>query len=461
MGRRRRKPQTNNNVQPTTARARLANASNAHFGGERDLYKTFGYPTVLSVEDYRGMYERGGIAGRIIDAYPDATWREAPKLDTSEAFVESFDAMAKRLKLWSVLQRLDRLTQLGHYGVLLLGLDGAEPLDSAAVGGNYRLMYLQPHGEQTAKISKWCTDTKSARFGKPELYRVTVGPNWEGAGGGEKSLLVHHTRVIHVAEDALEHESIGIPRLQRIYNRLMDMEKLLGGSAEMYWQNTAMLLAFLADKDVTWAPGEAEKMGEQLDEMQHNLRRALRLRGVEVQNIAPGLMGSDPEGHMRVQLDQVAGASGIPKRILTGNEAGELASSQDENAWQGRVAERRNQFATPSVLQPLLESGKRLGFLPNAPVVVEWPESDTLGEKGRAEVANQTAQAVAAFANIMGDPAVTEDEFRAVLGLDPRPPQAPETPLDESDPDVQEAFAERKRRDAARPNPDADTTPEV
>lgn len=442
---------------PLTARARLAAAAGQHFGGERDLYATFGYPTVIEAADYRAMYERGDIAGRLIDAYPDATWREPPTIEG----VEGFDGLAARLKLWSVLQRLDRLCQLSHYGVLLLGLDGGEPLHTPARGNNYKLMYVQPHGEQTAQISQWEDDPKSPRFNKPAQYLITTGPGWTGAGGGSRQLRVHWTRVIHIAEDALEHESIGLPRLERIYNRLMDLEKLLGGSAEMYWQNAAMLMAFIADKDAVFEKSDRIAMKAQLEEMQHGLRRMLRLRGMTAQNIAPGLQGASPDTHVGVQIDMIAGASGIPKRILLGNEAGELASSQDENAWSARVAERRTQFATPSVLEPFIQRGLAQGWLAGALESLEWPESDTLGEKGRAEVAGVTATAVATFANVAGDTAITEDEFRAILGYDPRPAAPDDELLDETDDDVQQAFTDAKRRATARPESDDNTPPKI
>lgn len=453
--RRNKAPQVNNST--LVKRAALSGKAGQQFGGDRDLYTVFGYPQYLGPSDYRVMYERGDLAGRLIDAYPDATWREPPTI----AGIQGFDPLAKRLKLWSVLQRLDRLAQLGHYGVLLLGLDGGEPMHEPAMQKNYRLMYIQPHGEQTAKIIKWDDDAKSPRYNKPELYLITSGPNWEGASGGQKQIRVHHTRVIHIAEDALEHEAIGTPRLQRVYNRLMDVEKLAGGSAEMYWQNVAMMLAFIAGPEAQFSETDKAAMAEQLEEMQHGLRRMLRLRGMEVQQLAPGLQGASPGEHFAMQVDLIAGASGIPKRILLGNEAGELASSQDENSWQARVAERRSQFATPTVLEPLLQRGIAQGWITGALESIDWPESDSLGEKGRAEVASLTATATAAYANIMGDPAVTEDEFRAILGYDPKPKPPADELLDENDPDVQDAFADAKRRAAAGPNPDNFTPPAV
>jgi uncharacterized protein len=419
MTRKNKRRQIHNNTSLLQSRAHLAGLAGQQFNGDRDLYQTFGYPQYLQPRDYRTMYDRGDIAGRVIDAYPDATWREAPTVEG----LTNFETVADQVKLWSVMPRLDRLCQLGHYGVLLLGLDGGEPLETPARASNYRLLYIQPHSELTADITKWDDDPKSPRYNKPEMYNITSGPNWQGTAGVSRQLRVHHSRVIHIAEDALEHEAIGVPRLQRVYNRMMDIEKLAGGSAEMYWQNVAMMIAFIADKDVQFAESDKAEMAEQLEEMQHGLRRMLRLRGVEAHNLAPGLQGAGPAEHFQMQVDLVAAASGIPKRILLGNEAGELASSQDETAWQGRISERRKQFAVPIMLRPLIMRGLDQGWLQGTLKKdgISWPESDTLGEKGRAEVAFLTAQASSTYANTLGEPAVTLDEFRATLGLPPLP----------------------------------------
>lgn len=429
-----------------SGRMRLSQLAGMQFGGERDLYDVLGYPRVLQPGDFVDAYNRGDIAARILDAYPDATWREAPAVKGAEAFVAAWRHVEKRFGLWETFHRLDRLTGMGHYGVLLLGLDGGEPTHLPANRKDYGLLYLQPHGERTAQISAWEEDPRSPRYGRPKMYRITTGVNWTGTGGGQRVLSVHHSRVIHVAERALEDVSIGTPRLERIWNRLMDLDKLLGGSAEIYWQNAAMLLAFVADAEAEWDPQERKDMQEQLEELQHGLRRMLRLRGVDPKQLAPGLMGSDPANHIDKQLDIIAGASGIPKRILLGSESGELASSQDENNWAGRVAERREQFAGPAVVETFITAGQRLGFLPEGYEACTWPEADTMGEAGRAEIGLKKSQALQAYMNTPGaELVVSPREFRGWLGEKGDAPEMPtESSLDEDSSEVVVQFRRHK-----------------
>lgn len=428
-----------NNDSPITTRRNLAGLAGQHFSGDRDLYQTMGYPRHLDAQDYVDVYLRQDIAARIVDAYPDATWREPPEITGNKALAEAWGALNRTMHLWRGLHRADRLTGLGHYGAIVLGLDGGQPMQEPVTGTDFRLIYTQPHSERTAQVIRWDDDPTSPRYGKPLLYRVTTGVNWTGAGAGQKTVTVHHSRVIHLAERALEDESIGTPRLERIWNRLMDLDKLLGSSAEIYWQNSAMIMQLKADLEVQWEPEEQAALATQIDEMQNGLRRWLRTRGVEASNIAPGLQGSDASNTIDCLIDIIAGAKGIPKRILLGSEAGELASSQDENNWSGRVAERREQFAGPTVAAPFIKRLQKYGILPGGEFELQWPESDTLGEAGRADIALKSAQAISTYANSPGaELLVSPDEFRKTMGYDtPAPPLVEDEPIDEGEAVVQ------------------------
>lgn len=442
-----KKRRRNSNSSTTTRRHQLAQRAGQHFHGKRDLYEVMGYPRVLHPEDYADIYKRQDLAPRIIDAYADATWREEPEIKGDELFTKSFKSLKDKHNLYRVFHRLDRLMQLGHYGVLVLGLAGGEPLHQPVSGSGYRLLYLQPHSERTAEVIRWNDDPRSPRFGKPEMYRVTSGINWTGAGAGQRQFNVHHSRVIHVAERALEDEAIGLPRLERVFNRLMDTDKLLGGSAEMYWQNVAMILAFIAEANATWAPGEKEDMANQIEEMQHGLRRALRLKGVNPEQLAPGLQGADPGEHLDKQLDFIAGASGVPKRILIGSERGELSSEQDENNWMGRIAERREQWAVPSLLDVFMSRGVQLGFLQGTPEEASWDRGDSYGEKDRAEIARVKAAAVKEYLSAMGaETVIPRETFLRWLGEDPDDIMPEEEPpeLDEQDPDIVAMWRHRR-----------------
>src|SRR5690606_40115836 len=60
-------------------------------------------------------------------------------------------------------------------------------------------------------------------------------------------------------------------------------------------------------------------------------------------------------------------------------------------------------YATPHIIRPTIDRLIRFGVLPNpGRYVVEWPESDSLGEKARSEIAKAKAEAVSAYVSIPG-----------------------------------------------------------
>lgn len=434
-----------------TNRKALAARAGVQFGGDRDLYEVFGYPRHLDVNAFVDLYTRQDIAKRIVNAYPDATWSEEPDFKGDEKFKASFGELKNKHRLWAAFHRLDRLVGLGHYGVLVLGLDGGEQMRTEAKRTDYNLLYVQPHSERTAQITQWEDNPRSPRFGMPKMYRITTGVNWTGSGAGQKTMNVHHSRCIHVAENALEDVSIGTPRLEPVYNRLMDLEKLLGGSAEMYWQNVAMLLAFMADADAEFSPEDKKDMESQLEEMQHGLRRALRLRGMDAKQLAPGLQGADPSPHVNIEMQMISGTTGVPQRILLGSESGELSSSQDENNWQSRNSERQSNFAGPDIIEPFIAKGRKLGFIEGRFDSIEWAEDDSLGEEKRAEIAAKKTASLKDYLTAAGaEEIVPISEFREkFLDLDANSHDSAEQlpdEADEADAEVTAQFNNHKAR---------------
>lgn len=452
------------NVVSRTVRGLMARLLGQTHNGARDLYEQCGYPASIDPTQYEAAYQRQDIAGRILEAFPDATWREPPTIkseregdDPDGEFRQSVETVVEQFALWNTLSRLDLLMGMGHYGVLLFGVAGGEPTSEPLRGNDHKLIYLSPHGEQSADIVNWESRSSSPRFAKPNRYRLTVGVSWKGAGGAEQSLDVHHSRVIHVAERPLGDGALGSPRLERIWNRLIDLDKLLGGSAEVYWQNAAAINTWTADPEIEWDPEEQSAMEAQFEELKHGLRRDLRLRGVSHQSLATEPY--DPAPHIDKQLDMIAGAIGIPKRILIGSERGELSSEQDENNWTARIVERRDNFAGPRIVRPVIQQLINLGVIvnPGGKWSIEWPESDTLGEKARAEIANSKATAVRNYASTPGvELIVPPQEFRRWLGEEEisefaLPDLEDEEDLDEQSPAVISAFRKLKANATPRP----------
>ena len=406
-------------------RSLLASALGQSHKGKRDFYDTFGWPELISPIDYWAMAERG-IGKRVNEAYPQATWSESPLVYETEkeqetAFERAWDELLARHQIYHYLQRLDILAGLGRFGVLVLGLRGQDALDQEAqpVNGPQDLIWLRPYSEASVEIHRYVTDAGDPRYGLPKEYLITTG-NAEDTRA-QKTIQVHHSRVIHVAEGLREDDVFGTPRLKAVYNYLMDLSKVSGGSSEMFWLGARKGLHAKADSDSGLDQEDMEKFEERAEEYFHNLRRVIATQGVDVKDLGSDV--ADPSSHKEMLLELISGTKGIPKRILTGSERGELASSQDERNWQNRVKERREAFALPGIVRPFVDRCVGLGVLPQpSGYVAEWPKGSELNSKEQAEVAAKKAQAVKAYASApQAQMIYTPAEFRESIGLSAEP----------------------------------------
>lgn len=391
------------------------------FGGDRRVYEVFGWPLDPTYLTYEHLYQRGGIAKRIVQAYPQAAWRSQPTISedgdpgTETAFELDWMELVESRLVYHYLMRANTMARLGEYSVLFMGFnDGAtaEQLDQpvGAVRGatpRDRLLYLKPYHQTAVQVLLWDEDPSSERFGQPNVYQLQYQTPLIGNKLSQRTFRVHHTRVIHIAEDVLEDDLAGQPCLQAVLNMLLDLEKTCGASAEAFFQQWPPGMTMKADKDANidttqFQDGEAGQ--QMIQDFIHGFKRWLILQGIEINSLQPAL--GDPSKVTDVLIELIAGTTGIPKRILLGSERGELSSEQDETNWNKRIEEYQQNWAEPFLLRPFIDSMIAKGVI-KAPggegkYDVEWKESTALGEQVRAEIAQKKAAAIAAYASAPG-----------------------------------------------------------
>lgn len=410
---------------------RLAGMFGVTHNGARDLYNVFGYERFLTVNRMLALYQRNDIAARIVDAYPSACWREPAKVyDGKEGSTwgEDVHKMITAINGWGVLLQADKISTIGRYGIILVGI--ADNRDVGEPAGEGELAYLSAYGEDVVDISMWEQDPTSPRFGMPKMYSVQIG---QGEGSTAASRYVHWSRVIHICENPLIGNVFGTPRLERVANRLTDLEKILGGSAEAFWLNARAGIVGKTQPDANISEADMTAIMNDVESYQHQLNRVLMLSGLDLE--FPNIPVADPSPHVDMQLKVIAGAVGIPLRILTGSEAGELASTADESNWNSRIQERRENHITPHIIRPLIDLLMRVGAVEQVEDYnVIWDSDTNISEEVRARTALTWAQAVATYANAPSGEFVTPvNEFREVyMGLPPEPeggfPELPDVP---------------------------------
>jgi hypothetical protein len=459
---------------------RLGGILGTIFQGRRNLYDVFGYTRNPTFQECMAKYSRQDIAGRVIDAPAVALWTNPPQITSN---TEDWDAIWQdltiQLSLYEKIERLDKLAGIGKYSVLLVGYNDGMPLDQPVnarkvAGVEKKVLYLQPYSCNSAEIVKYVDNVSSEHYMKPEIYKINPKNELDALGqpktGGLSGVAakglapfnVHYSRILHICENPLENEVWGSPRIERVYNILDDLLKVTGGTAETFWLTANRGLHIDVDKDLQFGPEDEKGLSDEVDEYTHNLRRVIRTRGVKVN--ALGAETPDPRGAYEILISTLSGATGIPRRILTGSEAGQLASEQDRANWADRQEERRADFGNPRILIPLLKAFTVNGVLPapdDIEITINWPSAFKMSPLENAQTSAQHARSATNFASAiekmeklrMGEPGspdttdangnvvpgkpgregvdledlVTIDEARAFIGLD-----KPETTINSS-----------------------------
>ena len=392
-----------NAVASLVSRANLANKIGFSYEGARDLYGALGYKQNLEYQDYKNQYERQDIAKAIIDRPIEEVWKDGfLVIEKSEKgnnttdktdFEKKWFELEKELKIINKFIRLDKLTSLGQFGILYLGLNDVptkkELVKPVKMGNkNIKLNYIKPISEDNATIVEWELNENNVRYGLPTIYSIKIGIP---GSTSTSSVLVHHTRIVHSAYDTLEVEYLGTPTLKAVFNRLQDLEKITGGSAEMFWRGARPGYQSKIEEGYSLEPTDLAAFKEQVDEYENNLRRIITSKGISLDSLTAPL--EKPTEYVAVQLQMISASTKIPKRILTGSERGELASTQDRNAWLEFIKAYRVGRATPVIVNPFIDRCILLGLLPKVDYMIEWDDLFAPSEKERVKIGLDRARA--------------------------------------------------------------------
>ena len=406
----------------------------------RDLNEDCGWPGqgMITVQMYREMYDREGIGARVVQVYPEESWAMDPIIYNKETegseptpFEVVWGELSTALNIPHYLQRIDELSGIGSYGVLLLGFDDggelSQPVDgySEEEGENtpeHRLLYLRPFDESLVAIASFETDEKSPRYGQPTSYRIKFSdPNQAPMGSMQSNVtadkVVHWHRVLHVVDNRTSSEVFGKPRMMAVYNRLCDIRKVLGGSAEMFWKGGFPGYSFETIPELGEVEINHESVKEQVSAYQNKLQRYFTLEGLTVKPLSPQV--ASPEYHIKQQLHAITITLGVPMRVFLGSEESKLSSNQDALTWNKRLARRQNKYLTPMLIRPFVDRLINVGVLPRTAYKVAWPDLNTSTDQDRADTAAKRATALATYVGGGCDQVVPPREFMMhFLGMD-------------------------------------------
>lgn len=347
----------------------FTNSSNSSSEQLRDMNKECGYPDDVTLDAIYELYEREGVAQRVVHVYPVETWKTAPTVYDRDApevspFETAFSKFVDKFNLWSVLERADKLSGIGSYGIILIGVNDGKKLEQPISGivddteGHVpskmetprplEVMYLRAFDQKSVTIDKLVNDPSSPRYGRVEYYTIDMTSDIDSfvtATRTTNKIKVHWSRVIHLADNLGSSTLAGSPRIKPAYNRILDLIKVLGGSSEMFWKGGFPGISFELQPGMEDFEFDEESFKAEVEAYANGLQRYLRIVGLTAKSLTPQV--ADPTPQVHAGLDQICITINCPKRIFLGTESAHLASTQDQKTWSDRINGRRMQYAVP------------------------------------------------------------------------------------------------------------------
>lgn len=418
-------------AQASALRLQFADMLGISHDGKRDLYKIYGYPSNVSFDHMWFYSRRMGVANRITHGVAKSCWRDgfevyADAENDADLVLEDELQALKKSGLNRKLERADILNRIGRFSVMFVGVpDGREPnLPVGKVQGDkLDQIYFKAYAYDGIQISKQVTDPLDPRFGLPEMYQVQkMQRGGEGKDVQQESINVHWTRIVHMNEEALDSDVEGMGQLEPIFNRILDLDKATGGSAEAYFRNAKGKIAYEIDPkfaasltDTTVQANFKKQAEEFTNEMQDFiLAVGAKAKGIDTPHATPKdtIMGAYWE---------ISAYTGIPIRLLIGEGSGQLAGSEDQLSYNAIVAARQDTLCALWVVNVLkiLQMAAMLDL--DDAFEVRFPHQQPVTEAQAAEIGNKKADTimkVAAAASGIGGDGINVEETLGELGID-------------------------------------------
>ena len=440
------------NVGPYDLRSMMNGGEGAHYGllgeqyqGDRQLYDALGYTQKLRPQHYIAKYRRGpGVATGVVDKPVHDSWAGDLKVTEADASSEEetdFERNVRqflagdhtRLSPIARFRAADRWARLLEYSLIFIGVQDENvtegdseslknPVAEDSISSLDDIQFLSVYRQTQVDWdnTELVEDPTDPRYRLPETYSVEITDT--------EAVDIHHSRIIHVAEnpdnDVLRSPSV----FQPIYNRLEDIEKLLGGSAEMFWRAAWPGLVLTPPTDADGVPmrfdDDGKSVADQISDYRKNLNRLHKVTG----NLTKlDTTVASPEDQVKVQYEDIAAAIDMPMSIIRGNETGERATSEDLSMYHEYITGRQLEHCESAILRRIIDRFLGWGAIPSTAsgdaetnsYVVEWPTKGDMSEKEKAEAAHEWAQAYSKMGGGSPIEVASAGERRMKLGMDP------------------------------------------
>lgn len=400
-------------------------------GPGRNLDKDCGYPENPTIQLYRQYYDREGLATRVVGVYPDECWciypflYESSKESITTPFEQAWKDLNDRIDVWSYLHRVDKLSGIGSFGIILIGVNDGKTLDQPianldengepAAQDQLKLLFLRVFSEDLVDVHSVQASTASPRYGLPLFYNIQFGQPVANGKAETQTVKVHWSRVIHVADNLESSEVYGVPRMQQCLNRLFDLRKTLGGSAEMLWRGGFPGYFFEALPEVTdESELDFESVKEQFQSYVNGLQRYMALQGMTAKSLAPQV--ANPVPQFEIQIQALCATIGVPVPVFLGQMEGHMAGQSNTGMWNRRLGKRQRDHVNPRLIRPLVDRFIAFRILPKPKqYVIDWRDLNSVTDKDRADISLKKAQAILQYVTSGAESLMAPLEFLTLI----------------------------------------------
>ena len=402
------------------------------FRGLRDLDRSLGRLEKITSSNYRHRALRGGIASLLITKLPKDAWAIDPEIrqvidgelpiDLTPWDVE-VSKLFKKLDACYVLREADIYCRRGRYSIIAMTLPESYGPASTAISRTVRaddIISLMPYDEVSSLVTRTIKDTSSPLLGWPEQYSLVLNDN--------SSVKIHHSRVIHLSDSPTPW---GRPSLEKSWDDLDDLNKVVGGASETAFQTKGTLWTdrdrteiyesdeqATIDSDLEAYDFPRDTIEDMITAFRHDANGDLIVPGMDAKQLG----GTVPrvEGLAKLLIRLISGTQEYPERLLLGTEESKLAGDQDSVEYNEKtVTAHRNGPATRHIRR-LVDRLIQLGAVSNIDDYgINWTEPSR-SNKALGQVASLFAAANRNQHTATGETIYDIDEIRSMTNHGPR-----------------------------------------
>lgn len=402
-----------------TARELLASQIGLSHDDTRDINEIFGWDKNLSFSFFNELAKETAIGARCVFTIPKQCWSNGFNIEDYEPFDKKF-----KRSLCNAAMRADQLNRIYKFSILYIGVpDGKDPDQplGTARKGDFDGVYFQPYAYDGIEFEPE-TDTESPRLGLPKYYNLQIRSRGETQKDVQtKTLRVHHSRVVHIAETLTDSNVEGMPYLKPIYKYILNLDKTTGGSAEAYFRNARGKYSFeiapeFATELLSDSGGEVKTaIDENAKDFTNKWQDYMLASGIQVKQHQ--VAHASPKDTEEASWKMIYAYTGMPKRVFTGEGGGQYAGAEDKLTMNAIIDDRQNTHCLP-IIERILEVLTQVGIIDYKDQEITFPLESPLSIMEEAEIADKRAGAVEKVARALSQPTMgnlSEDAIIKVI----------------------------------------------